>query len=192
MKSLKKWSPVKSLLHLPFLVSLQGDFIFQILPGSVVNSIYLFIYIVLKSTFASKRYATTVIDFSPPEHILPFHTFIAMRKLVLNYARSSRWHPSHKMLPHCTLNTVLWNNSSKSVCNMPLNVFNTYRDFYAIKRSSWGSRWEKSIQLWRSPACLHAWLQLKQLSICTCYTAYTAELSHWNIISTGIYNGLRS
>ena len=97
-----------------------------------------------KSTFVGKRYATTVTDLCPPpseNKSPPFYIFIAMGKLVLNYTRSSGSYPSHKMLSHCTLNTVVWNNSCKSVCNVTLHVFNKYRGLSAIKCSWWDTRW---------------------------------------------------
>jgi hypothetical protein len=44
-----------------------------------------------------------VVNLCAPRAQPPYFTFIRMRILVLNYARSSGTRPSHDMQPHCTV-----------------------------------------------------------------------------------------
>jgi len=60
-----------------------------------------------------KKKPTTVINLCAPRTHSPYFTFISMGNLVLNYARSSGKHLSHKMREHCT-GTFETNHSIKS------------------------------------------------------------------------------
>jgi hypothetical protein len=89
-------------------------------------------------------YTTMVVNLCAPRMCSPCFTFVPMRELVLNYARSSGMHPSRKVQPHCrqliVSRTCLYNVTYYILVQIflnfspqTLNVSNGVMEFFVIE-----------------------------------------------------------
>ena len=66
----------------------------------ILNSIVYLMTLGLKYV-SEHKYLTMAVDLSANITYSPYFKFIVVGKLVLNYARTSGMHPSHKIRTHC-------------------------------------------------------------------------------------------